>query len=189
MKESKFIELLNLYVDRQISPEDAALLEAEILQNPRRRQTYSQYCRMHRACTLALDRYQAAGEAGRAEAKVVAFEGPRRARWGYYVAGLAAACVALVAVHSVFGPGKTSTTPFARAVRSQPATMRSEAQVLLTSVHLDAPTLGHCRKPRVTLPSSCVSFPRCFCRRTEGRSPPPTARTGAACRCRRRNFS
>jgi len=27
MKESRFIELLNLYIDQQISPDDAALLE------------------------------------------------------------------------------------------------------------------------------------------------------------------
>ena len=71
MKESRFIELLNLYIDRQISPEDAALLEEEILQNPGRRHTYSQYCRMHRACTLALDRYTAASEAECAGGKVV----------------------------------------------------------------------------------------------------------------------
>ena len=54
MKESKFIELLNLYIDQQISPEDAALLEEAILQNPRRRQIYRQYCRMHKDCLGAI---------------------------------------------------------------------------------------------------------------------------------------
>ena len=30
MKDTKFTELLNLYLDHQISPEETALLEAEI---------------------------------------------------------------------------------------------------------------------------------------------------------------
>ena len=34
MKESRFIELLNLYIDQQISPDDAALLEEAILPQP-----------------------------------------------------------------------------------------------------------------------------------------------------------
>ena len=33
MKDTKFIELLNLYLDHQISETDAAALEAEIRQN------------------------------------------------------------------------------------------------------------------------------------------------------------
>jgi hypothetical protein len=52
MKESRFLELLNLYVDQQIEPRDAELLEQEILRDPARHRTYVQYCRMHRACTM-----------------------------------------------------------------------------------------------------------------------------------------
>jgi hypothetical protein len=52
MKESKFIELLNLYVDHEISAEEACLLEQEIAANPERRRVYQQYCRMHRATVL-----------------------------------------------------------------------------------------------------------------------------------------
>ena len=85
MKESKFIELLNLYIDHQISQEDAALLEEQILQNPARRQTYNQYCRMQRACTVVLDQFNApSGRTGRGTGEIVGFgSAARRARWGY----------------------------------------------------------------------------------------------------------
>jgi hypothetical protein len=101
MKESRFIELLNLYLDHQISQEGAALLEEEILQNPGRRRTYNQYCRMQRACSLVLDQFNApAGRARRGAGRIVGFESAERwPRWGYYAAGLAAAAgIALVAM-------------------------------------------------------------------------------------------
>lgn len=110
MKESKFIELLNLYIDHQISPEDAAVLEEQILQSPARRRTYNQYCRMQRACTLVLDQFNApAGRAGRGTGDVVEFGSARRhPRWGYYAAGLAAAAgIALVAVQGFLRPGES----------------------------------------------------------------------------------
>ena len=62
MKDSKFIELLNLYLDQQIEPAEAALLEEEIARHPARRQTYQQYCRMHRACTLMFEQAQPESE-------------------------------------------------------------------------------------------------------------------------------
>ena len=36
MKDNEFIELLNLYLDHEISQEDAARLEAEVQRNPAR---------------------------------------------------------------------------------------------------------------------------------------------------------
>ena len=59
MKESRFIELINLYIDRQIGPEEAAELESEIARSPAHRRTYLQYCRMHRACTLLFENFRA----------------------------------------------------------------------------------------------------------------------------------
>jgi hypothetical protein len=136
MKESKFIELLNLYVDQQISPEDAALLEEEILRDLRRRKIYSQYCRMHRACGLALKQDQARNQA---EEKVVAFAEPRRSHWGYYVAGAAAAaCVALVAVQTVFHPGhKIPATSMAAAQPAPEAAKPALASDLIIPVRLN----------------------------------------------------
>ncbi|HZZ20729.1 MAG TPA: hypothetical protein VFE25_15240 [Opitutaceae bacterium] len=52
MKDREFIELLNLYVDREISAADALRLESEVVANPKRREVYDQYCRMQKACTM-----------------------------------------------------------------------------------------------------------------------------------------
>ncbi len=51
MRESRFIELLNLYVDHQLTKDDATELQAEIARDPVRRRTYHQYCRIQKACT------------------------------------------------------------------------------------------------------------------------------------------
>ncbi len=110
MKESKFVELLNLYIDQEINPEEAAILEEEIQRDPARRRVYLQYCRMHRASTVLFESFRSEnmpaggklGEAARAAAeKVVAFPtlAPRRSSRWVYAAGLAAAaCVAFVLV-------------------------------------------------------------------------------------------
>ncbi len=58
MKESEFIELLNLYVDHEISPADAERLEAEVLAVPERRRIYHEYCLMHKACSLLAGHFQ-----------------------------------------------------------------------------------------------------------------------------------
>jgi anti-sigma factor RsiW len=55
MKDSRYIELLNLYVDNQLTPGEAAELEAEVQRSPARRKLYAQYCRMHKACTLLFE--------------------------------------------------------------------------------------------------------------------------------------
>jgi hypothetical protein len=147
VKESKFIELLNLYIDQQISPEDAALMEEEILHDPQRRRTYRQYCQMHRACTLVFA--DAPVQAGAGEEETARIAGqvielaprPRRFGWGYYAAGLAAAaCVALVAVRVFRGPSAPSAqikpaTVVAASANSGPA-------LTAVSVRLDAPSTG-----------------------------------------------
>jgi hypothetical protein len=141
MKESRFIELLNLYIDQQISPDDAALLEEAILQNPRRRQVYLQYCRMHRACTIVLDRSQSENEVEATAGRVVAFAAPRRSHRGYYAAGLAAAaCVTLVAVLSVLrSDGNAPTRAVATAPSSPAALAKSTPATAITPVHMDTP--------------------------------------------------
>lgn len=103
MKDSEFIELLNLYLDHEITPADAARLEAEVLGNAKRREIYRDYCRIQKGCKL-LAREFATETAGTAvDGKVVAFETDRvqTRRTGWYVGGgfaAAAACVALVFV-------------------------------------------------------------------------------------------
>jgi hypothetical protein len=55
MNDNEFIELLNLYVDQEISPEDAVRLESEVVSNPQRRKIHDQYCRIQKACSMLSD--------------------------------------------------------------------------------------------------------------------------------------
>jgi len=97
MKESKFIELLNLYLDHQISPAEAELLEAEVKSNPERRRVYREYCEMQKGCSMLAENFRA--QAPASDPKRVGFK-PRRFPIGAmaYVGSLAAvaACVAVV---------------------------------------------------------------------------------------------
>lgn len=117
MKDHRFVELVNLYIDRQISPAEAAELESELQANPRRRQVYQQYCRMHRATQLVYEsfRHEAGREAPQAATQggsLVRLEGARRRRdrWAYAFAGMAAAaCVGLLVSRTMFAGDSTPT--------------------------------------------------------------------------------
>jgi anti-sigma factor RsiW len=111
MNEDRFIELLNLYVDQQLSAAESAELEVAIKQSPARRRTYQQYCRMQKACTQLFEHERSAApasgalarELAAAERKVVNFPSltTSRSYWrgGYSIAAVAAAaCVAFVVV-------------------------------------------------------------------------------------------
>ena len=119
MKQSRFIELLNLYVDHQIGSAEAAELEAEILSNPERRKMYRDYCRMQRACGLLFDHEQKHAPASFAlekslqeiERKIGNFPARRKTPWGTYSAAFAgvtamAACLTVVLLR----PGSVSPT-------------------------------------------------------------------------------
>ena len=107
MKDARFVELVNLYIDRQIAPEEAAELEAEIQASPRRRALYREYCQMHRATKLVYDSFRAHADVqigGAAEPGSIAYFAQRRSRvrrtfWLSTAAGLAAAVA--VAFHFV----------------------------------------------------------------------------------------
>lgn len=102
MKESEFIELLNLYLDHEISAADAARLEAEVQANPARRRIYRDYCQMQKACKVLAEEFR--GEPVVVpQGKVIDFSTarPRSEKGNFYVAGAvaaAAACVAIVFV-------------------------------------------------------------------------------------------
>lgn len=55
MKESRYIELLNLYVDHQLTAAESAELEAEVQKDPARRRLFVQYCRMQKGCTALFE--------------------------------------------------------------------------------------------------------------------------------------
>ena len=99
MNDTKFIELLNLYLDHEISAEDATRLETEVQNNPQRRRLYHEYCRMQKGCQLLAKDFAGAAAAG-IDRKIVAFESARPGRSpGLYMAAgfaAAAACVAII---------------------------------------------------------------------------------------------
>lgn len=103
MKESRFIELLNLYVDRQITPDEVAELEAELQRDPKRQAVYRQYCRIHTATKHVYESFRSvadqstAAPAGKTGVVELFESRRRRSRWAYYTGGFAvAACLALV---------------------------------------------------------------------------------------------
>ncbi len=112
MKDHRFTELLNLRLDHELTPAEAAELEAEIQRDPARRRQYREYCRMQRACAQLFEREHARAPASfaleralrDAERKVAAPAG--RPVFGHPLTtaftGFAAmaACVALVVLRS-----------------------------------------------------------------------------------------
>lgn len=103
MKDNRFIELLNLYIDRQITVAETTELEAEIQQNPKRQAVYRQYCQIHSATKLVYDSFrlnateQAVLPTDRAGVVELFETKRRRSHFAYYAGGLAAAaCLALI---------------------------------------------------------------------------------------------
>jgi hypothetical protein len=90
MNDREFIELLNLYIDHEITREDAVRLEAEVVARPDRREIYNEYCRMQKACSMLSEQF--------ADAPVRAAPEASGSRWGLgaALAGLAAACLIVV---------------------------------------------------------------------------------------------
>jgi hypothetical protein len=138
MKESEFIELLNLYLDHEISAADAARLEAAVQSDPARRKVYQQYCRMQKACKMLTADFQPA-EAGVAatEKKVLPFDATavaqargRRVSGLYTLGGFvaAAACIALIFVNRGSSPAATGAnangSPLVKSVPAAPAAAR-----------------------------------------------------------------
>jgi len=142
MKDSEFIELLNLYLDHEISAADAARLEAEVQGNPARRRIYQDYCRMQKACTLLAENFQVEA-AAITDRKVVAFDPAfaaateRRRRMGnFYVIGAIAAAAACIAIVFVGRSREraVAATPAAQIVRHEisPASAPVEATAPVT---------------------------------------------------------
>jgi len=137
ISDKKFIELLNLYLDHEISADEVRVLEAEILSNPARHTLYRQYCAMHKGClelasTFAPQSEVAAASNGSSAREVSRHrEAPLARRdkfgWGTWVGGLglAAACGALVFFvfsykHRNAPTGNDGITTFAPALLAVP---------------------------------------------------------------------
>lgn len=94
MNDKKFMELLNLYLDREIDADDALRLESEVAANPGRRRVYDEYCRLQKACSMLT------GEPGGADPERVVVAFPSGASWGRsaLLGAMAAAACLLVAM-------------------------------------------------------------------------------------------
>jgi hypothetical protein len=132
MKDNRFIELVNLYIDRQIEPAEAAELEADIQTNPHHRRIYREYCRMHRATKLVYESFRVhadkAGDDHRLPGLIERFEARRPrslwVRWNYVLAGLAAAaCLTVALMRTGYLPyaGSISGKSLASAQKVSPA--------------------------------------------------------------------
>jgi hypothetical protein len=53
MTDDVFEDLVNLYLDKEISPAQLSILRSELGRNSSRQKTFESYCRMHQATTFA----------------------------------------------------------------------------------------------------------------------------------------
>jgi hypothetical protein len=141
MKDNRFIELVNLYIDRQISAEETAELEAEIQASPQRRAVYRQYCQLHSATKQVYESFRTNAEpqAGTPAGRVVTGDFARRPRsnWIHYAGGLtAAACLTLVFVryNDNTSPATNDLAQTATAPAVQVATVTPPAPVTIEPV-------------------------------------------------------
>ncbi|GAB5560095.1 MAG: hypothetical protein SynsKO_17420 [Synoicihabitans sp.] len=111
MNDERFIEMLNLYIDRELVGEEVNEIEEAIASSPERQRIYAQYCKMQQATAKLLagtqvpqphiDELVAAAESDSGslvEFPAGAASRSRRASngWNNALTGLAAACVALM---------------------------------------------------------------------------------------------
>ena len=150
MNEERFIELLNLYIDREISGPEIKEIEEAIAADPQRQRLYAQYCKIDRACAQVLASHLTAAPkpkmaailaaVARNEAEVVPFEPqipePRsttapqasRASWGWgALTGMAAAAAAFLAYTGVVQ--SASNSPELTAPNAAPAVASSATPV------------------------------------------------------------
>jgi hypothetical protein len=150
MKDAEFIELLNLYLDHEISAPDAARLEVEVQRHPARRRIYQDYCRMQKGCRMLAEDFHREPVTVPSP-KVIDFKtaSRRTGKGAAYLAGALAAAAASVAIIFVVqsrqpsastaaapvaittpAPQIGAAVPTVAAVMPQPVnlTMRSESR-------------------------------------------------------------
>ena len=131
MKDNRFIELVNLYIDRQITATETAELEAEMQGNPRRRAIYRQYCQLHSATKQVYDSFRVNApetQPGQTAGRVVMTDFKRRSRtnWIHYAGGMAAAaCLAVVFVR--YNSGSTPVADTVAKVEQAPVAVQVAA--------------------------------------------------------------
>lgn len=112
MSEREFLELLNLYLDREITPADADRLEREIRSDAGRHRTYLQYCRMQQAVRL-LGTAEGLPADSRPSVPQTPETGASRAAWAprWVWSGTLAAAAALVLLFALRRPESATSAP------------------------------------------------------------------------------
>ncbi len=134
MTHTKFIELLNLYLDHEITMEDAAALEAEIQRDPKRREVYRQYCAIHKGCEQLAGAF--ADDRLDESRKVASFAAPRQTFMGW-TTGLGMAAAACAAFALVFVSRQDETAAPTLAV-AEPALATAPANSVYSLAELTA---------------------------------------------------
>lgn len=127
MKDSEFLELLNLYVDHEISADQAARLEAEVTGSAERRKIYRQYCMIHKGCSLLSGSFaEEAPAPERRREPVLASQTGRFWGWsGLFAAGgLAAACLAALVATRLHTRPAVPAAPQVALARTSSADVR-----------------------------------------------------------------
>jgi hypothetical protein len=130
MTHREFIELLNLYVDHEISEADVERLEAEVLAHPERRAIYHQYCRMQKACATLGEQFRELAPAAPADAAVVAGVPRRNGSPLLYATGFAVAACAAIAFILHRPPAAPAPAPAAALAAVADSAARPEAEAL-----------------------------------------------------------
>jgi hypothetical protein len=165
MKDSEFIELLNLYLDHELSVADAARLEAEVQSNASRRKVYQQYCRMQKACKVLAADFESgvARDTAAAEQKIIAFNptvaaaAVQRRRTSTMVTFgslAAAACLAVILVNRRDGSAVNSPAAQPGVITQSPAAPTQSAHETRVAVAASAGPrmLGNAQPRLVTDP-------------------------------------
>jgi hypothetical protein len=155
MNDKEFIELLNLYVDREISPADALRLEKVVATNTRRREIYDQYCRIQKACSM-LSEETLDMSSVRTTPAVIEFPSERTWRLGPMVAGLAAAAACAVVIVGVknreaASADLTSSNSAPAAVASNPVAAAADSLSMKPVLFMRLPSDSASRGAQRTL--------------------------------------
>ena len=152
MNERRFTELLNLYLDHQITAAEAAELEAAVHSSPARRRTFEEYCLLQRGCSQLGSNARAAAPIAPRFARSIhdvelKINTPRRPHLWYPLQLCGLASLAMAA-------GFALVVTINRAPQSDPAPVtRNQA---IAAVH-SAPVLVTASSPR--LPDVAVVTP------------------------------
>ncbi|HEY5552697.1 MAG TPA: hypothetical protein VIK52_12460 [Opitutaceae bacterium] len=120
MKDKRFLELVNVYLDGEISEAETVELESEIRSSAKRMEQYRRYCRMQKACMLIAQ--QSRESVADSDDVVVRLPEARRIwLWGQWwrggiYGGTAAIAATVILVISMSGPAQLTENPAPEAI-------------------------------------------------------------------------